>query len=149
MQDLYRRLGVARGSREPELDRAMRRSRDLALARDTKAVLLQPQRRRAYDRLHQRLSVIALLQARLPDLPRRNLPQDLADEFAVARPRRPPALDAFRGKLRSRAPDPPAETKPAEPVEPARPRRWQVMAALLGGMAVVGGLWSTVALGLL
>jgi hypothetical protein len=141
MQDLYRRLGVSPASTEAEIQRALTRQRDLTLARDAKAVLLRPERRRAYDRLHPRLVRIAQLQARLPGVARRNLPRDLAAEFGGGRRKGPSALAAFKAKLRRQQ----QETAAAEP-EPTAPRTprpaygWAAAVALAAaGIAL--GVW--------
>jgi len=142
MQDLYRRLGVSPASTEAEIQRALTRQRDLTLARDAKAVLLQPERRRAYDRLHPRLVRIAQLQARLPGVARRNLPQDLAAEFGGTRRKGPSALAAFKAKLRRRKAEAAAASEPeARHPESPRPAYGWVVAIVLAAAGIAAGVW--------
>ena len=98
MRDLYRRLGIAPGAAFHDIQEATAGTQDPNLKAAALEVLLQPERRRAYDRLHSALTDIGYLRAHLGAT---NIGFGMGNEYTD-----------FRFKL---TPSPPDASKPSVP----------------------------------
>lgn len=63
MRNLYKRLGISKYASTADIEAAIGRTTDATLRADASAVLLQPARRDAYDRIHTTLGDLSRLRA--------------------------------------------------------------------------------------
>ncbi|MBR2513871.1 MAG: hypothetical protein IKE45_07580 [Halomonas sp.] len=83
MRDLYQRLALSPSANEPEINSAVARCPNSALRQDAKAVLAIAERREAYDTLHDTVSDIGRLRARLGLTHGAHWQGDVANDFSL------------------------------------------------------------------
>lgn len=83
MRDLYQRLALSPSANESEINSAVARCPNSALRQDAKAVLAIAERREAYDTLHNTVSDIGRLRARLGLTHGAHWQGDVANDFSL------------------------------------------------------------------
>ncbi|WP_404473459.1 hypothetical protein LG301_03420 [Vreelandella venusta] len=83
MRDLYQRLALSPSANEADINSAVARCPNSALRQDAKAVLAIAERRDAYDALHDTVSDIGRLRARLGLTHGAHWQGDVANDFSL------------------------------------------------------------------